>query len=1418
VTNMTAMFKNCTAFNGNIGSWDVSKVTIMTEMFRSATAFNQNIGNWNVSMVQVMPRMFEAATAFNQNIGSWNVSNVLNMLSMFSGASSFNQNIGNWDVSKVETMSNLFNSATAFNQNLGNWNISLVNNMTGIFTSTAMSATNYDNTLIGWAALPTVVSNVTVGANGLKYCLSVNARNSLINDHNWTFSGDVQDCPTFNTTWSTGAPGESVIIPTTGTGYDYYVDWGDGNVDYNVTGNASHNYATPGTHTVKIYGDFPRIYFNSSGHLTKIRSIEQWGDNQWESMENAFYGCSNLVNNATDAPDLSQVTSMAGMFRNASNFNSDLSNWDVSTVTDMTNMLNNTALTYFNYDNTLTAWAALPALQSNVTLGALNVLYCESENAARQTLINSKNWTIVDDKRGCPFITTWETNPSKQVIIPVTSGTYKYYVEWGDGTYTRHLNTTNAQHTYADAGTYTVKVSGTFPRFFGGSYANPYIKTIEQWGDIHWTSMYRAFSGCTSLVSNATDAPDLSNVTILTEMFLDATSFDGDLSNWDVSNITHMSSTFNQANSFNGDISTWDVSNVQYMNNMFSGATVFNSDIVSWDVGSVINMDQMFRESAFNQDISGWNVSNVTTMYAMFHSAATFNQAIGNWNVSAVTDMSGMFNGSIAFNQPLNGWDVSNVTDMSDMFSEATSFNQDINNWDLSSATRLDYMFYNASSFNSPLDNWNTTAISEMQNMFAGATAFNQDISGWDVSNVSSMSEMFYEATSFNQDISGWDISNAYDIYGMFYGATSFNQDISNWVVSNINDLESMFEGATSFNQNLSSWDVSNVEYMAGMFDNSGMSRRNYDQTLIGWEALPSLQPDVNIGVSGLSYCVGATAHAALITDYNWIFTGDTQDCANTAPTDIALSKTTIASNNNIGAIIGILSTVDEDVNDTFTYALVAGEGDTDNTSFAIDGNNLVAAEVFDYLIKSEYSLRIQSDDWIDTYEKSFIINITEEDLIAPALVTLSPANNSTDIAINTALSLTYDEELIAGSGTAEIREFDTNNLVESFDITDAVINVNELSLTPDNVLNYGTKYTVIIPGTFVKDASENFSSAINGSWVFTTIKDTQTITFGALSNATFGDAAFELTATATSGLAISYTSSDESVATISGSNVTIIGAGSTEITASQSGNENYDAAADVIQTLVINKANQSISVEAIADKETTDAPFDVVATSTSGLAVSLSVSGPASISASTITLDGTEGTVTLTASQAGNDNYLAAADEVITFEVTSSAIAQTITFNPIEDQFFEAGSLTLTATASSGLDVSYEIVSGPATVSGNVVSFADLGTVVVSASQAGNEEFLPADAVEQSFEIITVTGFEDEVSAVLIYPNPASTMLTIQTQREGVVIKLLNMNGSKVMDVRPNVVHNISHLDKGIYILRIMNAQGSTTHKIIKN
>ena len=84
----------------------------------------------------------------------------------------------------------------------------------------------------------------------------------------------------------------------------------------------------------------------------------------------------------------------------------------------------------------------------------------------------------------------------------------------------------------------------------------------------------------------------------------------------------------------------------------------------------------------------------------------------------------------------------------------------------------------------------------------------------------------------------------------------------------------------------------------------------------------------------------------------------------------------------------------------------------------------------------------------------------------------------------------------------------------------------------------------------------------------------------------------------------------------------------------------------------MINKADQTITIEPIADKLVTDAAFDVMATSTSGLALTYSISGPAGIAGTTITLDGTPGTVTVTADQIGNDNYNASAAS-LSFEIT---------------------------------------------------------------------------------------------------------------------------------------------------------------------
>jgi predicted small lipoprotein YifL len=88
-----------------------------------------------------------------------------------------------------------------------------------------------------------------------------------------------------------------------------------------------------------------------------------------------------------------------------------------------------------------------------------------------------------------------------------------------------------------------------------------------------------------------------------------------------------------------------------------------------------------------------------------------------------------------------------------------------------------------------------------------------------------------------------------------------------------------------------------------------------------------------------------------------------------------------------------------------------------------------------------------------------------------------------------------------------------------------------------------------------------------------------QTITFNPLSSETYGNAAFTLTAAASSGLLVSYSSSSTGVATINGSTVTIVGAGTTTITASQAGNGNYSAAANVAQPLTVNQASTTTAV-----------------------------------------------------------------------------------------------------------------------------------------------------------------------------------------------------------------------------------------------
>jgi len=134
-------FFNCTNFNGNVDSWDMSSALTLGNpsfpsfgMFSGCASFNRDISGWNVSNVTVFAGLFSQCSVFNQNLSSWNVGSATNMIGMFSRATAFNNGgfdgIKNWNVSNVNLFGTVASgsvggmfSFSAFNQPIGNWTI-----------------------------------------------------------------------------------------------------------------------------------------------------------------------------------------------------------------------------------------------------------------------------------------------------------------------------------------------------------------------------------------------------------------------------------------------------------------------------------------------------------------------------------------------------------------------------------------------------------------------------------------------------------------------------------------------------------------------------------------------------------------------------------------------------------------------------------------------------------------------------------------------------------------------------------------------------------------------------------------------------------------------------------------------------------------------------------------------------------------------------------------------------------------------------------------------------------------------------------------------------------------------------------------------------------------------------------------------
>ncbi|MBX2917240.1 MAG: hypothetical protein KF856_18375 [Cyclobacteriaceae bacterium] len=229
--------------------------------------------------------------------------------------------------------------------------------------------------------------------------------------------------------------------------------------------------------------------------------------------------------------------------------------------------------------------------------------------------------------------------------------------------------------------------------------------------------------------------------------------------------------------------------------------------------------------------------------------------------------------------------------------------------------------------------------------------------------------------------------------------------------------------------------------------------------------------------------------------------------------------------------------------------------------------------------------------------------------------------------------------------------------------------------------------------GNFIVGGEFTSYSGIGASRIARVIggKVFQLLTFPEITPKTFGDPAF-IPASTSSGLAITYTSSNTTVANVSGGNITVTGVGSAVISAAQAGNSDYHPAIGEARLVTVNKANQTITFNTLPVKQHGDAPFTLNASTTSGLPITYSSSAPsiATIAGNTVSILG-NGTTVITASQAGNVNFNAATS----VQQTLTILASQPSSQPTSLQFssIATASMNVSFTAATGSPTGYLVL-----------------------------------------------------------------------------------------------------------------------------
>ena len=827
-TSMEAAFKGCENLSkmSASDSPDLSSVTSMANTFVDVP-LEVNLNNWDVSNVSNFAYMAYASyqkVGFNSQIDQWDISGTVSLNYMFYDNKNFNQPIGNWDTSNITTMVGALRGVASFDYSLAGWNIENIPSwgLQGLLLSAGMSTSNYDATLISWAA-QTPQNNVSISFGSSQYSYeAAAARNTLIDTYGWTITDGGQGvAPEFALKWETTTPNEEIQIGVGDGTFDYVIDWGDGTVEsYNTDANISHIYADAGDHITKITGNFPHMNMQNitdDVYREKLRDVLNWGTIVWQDWTSMFRNCSGFTAlTATDLPNLSNVTSFVYLASGGNfgyHYNSSVQNWDVSNVTSMAGFSH-----YGDWRNKISTWDT-----SNVT-DFTNFLRACGNFDNGGDLADMDNFDV-----SSAINMNWMFNRTTQMA--------NVYIGSWDVSNVTSMNTTFNPLAMTNSGLENWDISNVsnFSQF--NAYGQTNISLAN------WTPTSMTYAGSFWFDNRA----------------MSVANYDATLISWAgqtlQNNVTidfgSSQYSYESAAARQTLIDTygWTITD--------GGQAVVPEFVISVKTDNAgSSSDNQFTLPWIGTYDIDWGDGSVET--GLVDTQTHTYPSAGTYDVK-VTAVSGKIEFRYVGDRlkllDIKNWGTCQWTSLQNSFFECKNITNisAIDTPDFSIMNSLKFSFYNCPNL------------------------ISMDVSTWDVSNVTEAEVAFQSCVNLEtlNGIENWtfQVLNINGLKATFNNCRKFNSNIGGWTyVGPI--LENVLNNCDMFNHSLANWDLTTVNFGSPIIlpNATGISQANYDETLISWSS-QSLLSNKTLNMGGSQYTLGGEAEAArntLINTYGW--------------------------------------------------------------------------------------------------------------------------------------------------------------------------------------------------------------------------------------------------------------------------------------------------------------------------------------------------------------------------------------------------------------------------------------------------------------------------------------------------------------------------------------------------------------------